>query len=482
MASIPQRIRQLAAELPDQVVLTQVHIDGSQDRYTWRDIDRRSGQLAGALRDRGVGYGDHLGIGLRNSPEFVFATYAAWKLGAVPVPVRWDVPEWELARLQEVVAAKVFLHTDDMSWITATATDEVPELADTTSPHMNGICSSGSTGTPKVILTDRVGEYDPRLAPPFIENWMPVPRPQRVLVLGPMYHASGFATHFALLNTDQVVLIEKFDAARVVDAIEQLAISTFTATPTMLQRIADLPGIERRDLSSLQWILQGAAPMPPSLVHRWIDLIGADRIVMTYGMTEGLGTTGLRADEWLHHEGSVGRGLRNTEIRILGPEGEELPTGEIGDIYLRSPFFGGVSYLGTAPSMPRTADGFQSVGDMGRVDADGYLYVVDRRVDLIVSGGANVYPAEVEFALIDHPGVADVVVLGLLDGEWGRRVHAVIEPADHAAPPTAEEIISYAKHRLAAYKVPKSVEFVEAIPRSAATKVNRRAMIDARGG
>lgn len=482
MASIPHRIRQLAEELPDTVAFTQLALDGSEPAYTFAELDRRSSQLAGALRDRGLCHGDRLGIGLRNSVQFVVSSFAAWKLGAVPVPVRWDVPDWELGRLREVVEPKLFLGLDDLEWIDATAALDVPELEDATAPHMNGICSSGSTGTPKVILTMRKGEYDPALAPPFIAQWAPVERPQCVLVLGPMYHANGLSGLFSLLNADRVVAMEKFDAARVVDAVERLHVSTFTATPTMLQRIADLPGIEQRDLSSLRWILQGSAPMPPSLMHRWIALIGAEKIVMTYGMTEGLGTTGMRGDEWLEHQGSVGRGLRNTEIRILGPDGEDLPRGEIGDIYLRSPFFGGVSYLGTAPQLAGTEDGFKSVGDMGYLDEGDYLYVVDRRVDLIVSGGANVYPAEVEFALIDHPQVADVVVIGLRDAEWGRRVHAVIEPRDHAAPPTAEEIIAFAKGRLAPYKVPKTVEFVEAVPRSAATKVNRRALIDARGG
>ena len=131
--------------------------------------------------------------------------------------------------------------------------------------------------------------------------------------------------------------------------------------------------------------------------------------------------------------------------------------------------------------MPETTDGFATVGDMGWLDEDGYLYLADRRVDLIVSGGANVFPAEVETALIDHPGIADVVVIGLRDEEWGRRVHAVIEPRDPAAPPTLDDVVAFAKSRLAAYKVPKTIEIVEAIPRSAATKVNRGALVAQRG-
>ena len=138
--------------------------------------------------------------------------------------------------------------------------------------------------------------------------------------------------------------------------------------------------------------------------------------------------------------------------------------------------------MGGAPQMATTSDGFGSVGDLGYVDEDGYVYLVDRRVDLIISGGVNVYPAEVESALIEHPKVADVVVIGLKDDEWGRRVHAVIEPSDPSDPPTFEEIRAYAKDRLHAFKVPKTIEIVDAIPRSSATKVNRGALVDARGG
>ena len=166
----------------------------------------------------------------------------------------------------------------------------------------------------------------------------------------------------------------------------------------------------------------------------------------------------------------------------LDADGNEAPTGEIGDVYLRSSNFKGASYLGDVAPIPTTADGFGTMGDLGYVDDEGYLYLVDRRVDLIITGGANVYPAEVENALAEHPGVADVVVIGLTDEEWGRRVHAVIQPRDPAAPPTTDEIRTYAKARLAPYKVPKSVEIVDVIPRSEATKVNRRALIDARGG
>ncbi|MFJ3779741.1 class I adenylate-forming enzyme family protein [Streptomyces sp. NPDC090075] len=482
--SIARRIGRLAAQCPDDAALRFIGLDGTEPGFGWPWLDHRSAQLAGALAERGLARGDRVALGLRNSPQFVLGVFAAWKLGAVPVPVRWDVPEWELRRLRETIDPRVFLGSGDIPWMDSTAGLEVPDLADAVSPQLNGICSSGSTGTPKVILTERPSVYGPEPVAPFIDLWnsMPVRRPQTILVPAPMYHTNGFNTLLSLLSGDRLVLMEKFDAARVVDVIERHRVTTFTATPTMLQRIADLPGIDDRDLSGIEWILQGAAPMPPSLVHRWGKLIGPERIVMAYGMTEALGLTALRGDEWMAHQGSVGRGIQGTEIRILDADGTERPTGELGEIFLRSPSPAGYRYLGTVPQLRTTEDGFQTAGDMGHLDGSGYLYLADRRVDMVVTGGANVFPAEVEAALIDHPGIADVVVVGLRDPAWGRRVHAIIEPADPAAPPEEREIIGYAKSRLAAYKVPKTIEIVDAIPRSEATKVNRGALVAARGG
>jgi bile acid-coenzyme A ligase len=482
--SIARRIRQLAAEdTGDDVAYRHIGLDGSEPGFGWPALDRRSGQVAAALAARGLRQGDLIAVALRNSPEFIFSTLAAWKLGAVPVPVRWDIPEWELGRLREVVNAKVFLTSDDIPWLDATADDPVPDLPDAISPQVNGTCSSGSTGTPKVIIAERPGVYTPGLRTTFAEVLGgTVTHPQTVLVPTAMYHTNGFVTLHNLVAGARLIVMEKFDAARAVSVIERYRVTNFTCTPTMLQRIADLPDIDDRDLSSLEFILQGAAMMPPALIHRWAKLIGAKRIIMAYGMTEGLGLTAIRGDDWMSHQGSVGRGFMGAEIRILDDDGTDLPTGEIGEIFLRTPNAVGYRYLGPVPRMRTTEDGFATAGDMGYLDEEGYLFLADRRVDMIVTGGANVFPAEVEAALIDHPGVADVVVIGLRDPEWGRRVHAIIEPADHCAPLAADEVRAYAKARLAPYKVPKTIEIVEAIPRSAATKVNRGALVAARGG
>ena len=169
----------------------------------------------------------------------------------------------------------------------------------------------------------------------------------------------------------------------------------------MLQRVAAVPGIESRDLSTVEWILQGAAMMPPALLRTWFDLLAPEKVIMAYGMTEQLGPDRPdAASEWLTHEGSVGRGFRDTEIRILDEAQNPVPIGDFGDVYMRSPATGAYDYLGGAPLLPTTADGFGTAGDMGRLDEEGYLYLADRRVDMIITGGANVFPAEVESALV----------------------------------------------------------------------------------
>jgi bile acid-coenzyme A ligase len=481
--SLVRRIALLAEERPDERALVFVAADGREPSLNFAELHRRSSQLAGALAERGLGFGDRLGISLRNSPEFVLAVFAAWKVGAVPIPMRWDLPEWELARLRAVVDAAVHLDDDDLGWIRATADLAVPDLPETVSPATSGICSSGSTGTPKVIVSNQPAWFTPGRSAAFTTAWgAVVPRPQQVLVLGPMYHTNGFNVVHNLAAGDHAVLMEKFDAARVLEVIERYRVSMFNCTPTMLKRMADVPGIEERDLSSINCIVQGAAPLPPYLARRWIELVGAEHFVMAYGMSELLGVTAIRGDEWLAHEGSVGRGINQTEMKVLDADGDELPPGEVGEIFMRSPLYGGSTYLGEAPQLPTTPDGYQSVGDLGYLDEEGFLYIVDRRVDLIITGGVNVFPAEVETALLEHPDIADVVVVGLKDEEWGRRVHAIVQPRDPSRPPTLEQLRAYAKSKLNAHKAPKSLEIVDAIPRSAATKVNRGALVDERGG
>jgi bile acid-coenzyme A ligase len=468
---------------PDGAALTVVARDSTATTLTWSSLERTANQWARALLSSSVHHGGMVALSIPNSVELVVAALATWKVGAVPIPMRWDLPEWEHHRLLDVIKPALEIGEKNVTALADVARGEddtaLPEIV---SPAVNGICSSGSTGLPKIILNTAPALWSQAHCLPFMAQWSPVSQPQKILVPAPMYHTNGFSTLNHLLGGDELVVLEKFGATLVLDTIERHRITTFTATPTMLARIADVPGVEDRDLSSVEWILQGAAVMPPNLLRRWFELLSPERVVMAYGMTENLGLTALRGDEWLNHPGSVGRGFRDTEIRVVDDHGNTVGPGVFGEIYLRAPMNDQYRYIGGAPPLPATADGFASAGDIGYLDADGYLYIADRRTDMIITGGANVFPAEVESALIDHPEIADVVVIGIADQAWGRRVHAVVQPVDTARPPTAQAVIRYAKDRLAGYKVPKTVEFVDEIPRSAATKVNRSAMVQARGG
>ena len=246
----------------------------------------------------------------------------------------------------------------------------------------------------------------------------------------------------------------------------------------MLQRIAQVPGVDGRDFSSLDWVQQGASPLPVWLGRRWCELVGPERFYMSYGASEMHGLVTCRGDEWLEHPGTLGKAFGETEIKILDTDGKELPEGEVGLIYMRTPTGPAAYYVGDdVPPMPRTDDGFVTVGDLGWLEDGGFLFLADRRTDMIVTGAVNVFPAEVESALSEHPAIADVVVIGLRDPEWGRRVHAIVQPADPEAPPDPEEVVAFARERLATYKVPKTVEFVDSIERNDAMKLNRAALV-----
>jgi bile acid-coenzyme A ligase len=211
----------------------------------------------------------------------------------------------------------------------------------------------------------------------------------------------------------------------------------------------------------------------------WIDLIGPERLIEAYGSSEAIGSTRITGADWLRHPGSVGRAEPAVcALRILDADLRDVPAGTIGEIFFHpanqtEPTY---RYIGSPPAKS-TPDGFASVGDLGYVDEDGYLFIVDRRVDMIVSGGANVYPAEVEAALTEHPAVTDAAVIGLTDDEWGRRVHAIVEAADSKSPPTEAELSAWLRDRLSPYKLPKSYEIVGALPRDPSGKIRRSALV-----
>lgn len=471
------RVAQLGRDRGDQPALWFAARSGPDQVLSWRQIDERSTQVARWLANRGVGTGDLVALALHNTPELVLAVLGSSKLGAVPVPMRADLPAWEHQRLLATMAPATVVdeqHLDDLRATVGSSTAPLPEVVP---PASWGICSSGSTGTPKVILRAVPGVHDPSVpVAALVDGYRPLPRPQRIAVPAPMYHTNGFTAVTNLLGGEQVVLCERFDPDRFVDLVGTLGVTGFIAATPLLLRMARSPRFASTSWPTRPWVQQGAAPIPTWLARTWIDRVGAEQMFFSYGSTEGLGIVACRGDEWLDHPGTVGRPTAGAEVRILDDDHRPVPTGTVGQIFLRSATGSVHRYLGDVPPVEATADGFATVGDLGWLDADGYLYVADRRTDLIVSGGVNVYPAEVEAALSEHPQVADVVVIGLADEEWGRRVHAIVQPAAGAAL-AADDVITFARQRLSGPKVPKSVEVVDRLPRSEAGKLNRAALV-----
>jgi bile acid-coenzyme A ligase len=286
--------------------------------------------------------------------------------------------------------------------------------------------------------------------------------------------------HSGLFEGQTLILMDRFDAARVVELIERHRVQFAYFAPTMLRRIAQLPAVDPDAFASVEAIISAGAPCPPDLKRTWIDLLGPERLYEFYGMSENVGSTTIRGDEWLTHPGSVGRPQAH-DVLILDDTGRPLPHGEVGEIHMRPKVTVGptYSYLG-APPAKTTHDGFTSVGDLGWVDEEGYLFIADRRTDMIITGGANVFAAEVEAALGEHPGIADLAVIGVPDEAWGKRVHAIIQPRDTFTPPPVTDLDAHCRERLMAYKIPKSYEFVAELPRTEAGKLRRSALAEER--
>lgn len=480
--SFGRRLAELADEHPDTVSIVEILEHGEERSTSWGELDDLAVRLALNLREQGLGYGERLAVCLPSSIAHLVACGAAWKLGAVPVAVRWDLPGWELQRVLSSLRPRVVLAGEPAAVLDQVARQPAP-LEDLVSPHRFGVCSSGSTGLPKVILhaAPAIDRSSTRVTSAVVEAYRTVTAPQRLLVPNALYHSSSITTAtLNLMAGGRTLLLERFDARRMIDAVVRHRVTGFMAPTPILLRLARQPDVSPGVFESVEWVQHGASPLPDWLGRFWISLLGPERFFTSYGSAEGVGLVACSGEEWLQHPGTLGRGLLGTEVAILDDAGRRLPPHRIGRIFTRRPGGPVGTYVGEAVNpIEARSDGFATVGDLGWIDDQGYLYLADRRVDLIVSGGANVYPAEVEAAIGEHPDVADVVVIGLPDEEWGHRVHAIVEPVAPAVV-TPEAIREFARQRLARYKVPKTVELVDRIPRSEALKVSRARLVEER--
>ena len=465
---------QLERKGADSICLT--FPDGS---LSWAELERRANQTAHLLRELGVRQGDLVTLALPNETHFFAFTFGLWKLGATPHVVSPRLSEKELQEITDLADPRLVVGVEAGVLRNRRTLPGKPDLAgvpDATIPalvaeHWRAMSSGGSTGRPKVIVDKLRSEFDPDRVPPTLKH------DQAVLNPGPLYHNTGFGTtHFGLFTGNHVVGLGRFDPEEALRMIERHRITHAVFVPTMMHRIWRLDEAVRNafDVSSLELISHGAAPTPPWLKERWIEWFGPDRILEIYGGTEGIGETWITGREWLEHKGSVGRPMPGVKLRIINEHGQDCAPGEVGEIYFIPAKGPGSRYRYIGSQAKIAEGGYETLGDMGWLDEGGFLYLADRRTDLILVGGANVYPAEVEAAIAEHPGVASVAVVGLPDDDLGKRVHAIVQPhTEWRERLTEAGLREFLATRLLRYKAPRSYEFVDQPLRDDAGKVRR---------
>ncbi|MFZ0252096.1 MAG: AMP-binding protein [Acidimicrobiales bacterium] len=477
LISYGRQLTALAEEDPGRRAIT-----CGEQGITRSEIESRANRLARDLAAGGAGEGDMVTIALPNSIEWFVAFAASWKIGAIPQPVSASLPARELEAILELANPSVVIgvpaeltgerRTLPRGYQPDPGLSDDP-LPDITSPAWKAPTSGGSTGRPKLIVSGDPAACDPEAPPLFgkTNGCMVVP--------APLYHNGPIVwSCSAWLAGSHVVVLPRFDAEATLEAIERYRADTVYLVPTMMKRIWRLPADLRSsyDLSSLQSVWHLAEPCPPWLKQVWIDWLGAERIFELYAGTEAQAATIITGTEWLAHRGSVGRPTPGT-VMICDRDGIELAAGQEGEVWLRTarerPTY---RYIGA--SARRREGGWESLGDMGWLDEDNYLYLGDRLEDMILTGGANVYPAEVEAALQEHPGVRSVAVVGLPDEDRGNIVHAIVEADPAAVPP--EVLRSFVSERVARYKVPRSIEYTDQPLRNEAGKLRRSALRAAR--
>jgi long-chain acyl-CoA synthetase len=490
-------VREVAAKRPDQVAIRH-----GERELTYAQLDERASRLAQALLASGVRSGSRIAYLDRTSPEVIELFFAAAKIGAVTVPLNWRLAPPELARVLEDAQPPVFIAGATYAEVAqelAQGLTPAPRLIlveddyerwlaahDASDPGGRGepqdvvlqMYTSGTTGVPKGVLTTHrnlaaCAETSPHWA--FGSDSIS-------LTPLPMFHIGGIGWAFlGLWNGATTILVRDFVPEEVLDVLERQRVTNAVLVPTMLQMLTSVPGAADRDYSALRCIAYGAAPITTPLLKAVLRTFRCP-LYGIYGLTESTGGITQLAPADHDPDGprehllrSAGKPFPWVQLRISDPNtGAELGPGEIGEVWLRAPnVMAGYFNRPAETAAALTPDGWLRTGDGGYLDDEGYLFLTDRVKDMIVSGGENVYPVEVEEALCRHPNVQEAAVIGVPDPRWGEAVKAVVIPRP-GAPPTAEELVAFAREQLAGYKLPRSVEFVSELPRTPTGKVLKR--------
>lgn len=491
-------LRFWAADRPERLAM-----EGDDLRFDYAGLEDATARVASALLAMGLVKGDRIAWFGKNSATYFTLFFGAARAGIVMVPIGWRLAEPEAAFIIDNAEAKLLFLGDGFEGAAATlgtrpglmrcfTADEARKLI-AESPRSEfepsgadeavlQLYTSGTTGHPKGAVLSNRNLFGLRKAsldnPPEHTLW---DEDEAVLVAMPCAHIGGTGLGvMALAAGLPGVVLTEFDPPRVFDAVENRGVTRFFIVPAALALLLNHPDCAKTDFSRIKYILYGASPIPLELLRECIAMFGA-QFVQNYGMTETTGTICVLPPEDHSVEGnqrmrSAGKPLPGVEMIIRGPDGKPLPTGEIGEICTRSSNnMLGYWKLPEATASTMDADGWIATGDVGYMDEDGYVYMYDRAKDMIITGGENVYPAEVESGIYGHPDVLEVAVIGVPDEKWGEAVKAVCVPKPgHTI--DADSIISWARERLAGFKVPKSVDVIDALPRNPSGKILRRSL------
>jgi acyl-CoA synthetase (AMP-forming)/AMP-acid ligase II len=496
VATLAEIIRHQAAARPAAPALTFADRDTS-----YAELDRRSSRVANGLIAAGIEPQSRIALIDKNHDSFYEIWFGAAKANAVLVPVNWRLAPPEIAFVINDCGAEMLFVGADFLDTVAAIRDRLPRVravivtdgdypdwrdrhpdADPALPAAgDDVCvqmyTSGTTGLPKGAQLTNANVLA-ELAVVTRGDWAAWGPEDTSLVVMPLFHIAGSAYGlFGLYNGARNVLLREVVPQHILEAIGRYRVTKLLLVPAAILFVLECPAITAADLSSLQLLIYGASPIPTQLLRRAIAVFKC-RFAQAYGATETTAAiTILEPDDHRDLDSerlqSCGRPLPGVEIRIVGPAGDDLPPRQVGEIVCRSPLVM-KGYWNQPEATARAMDGaWFRTGDAGYRDEDGYLYIYDRVKDMIVSGGENIYPAEVESALYGHPAIADVAVIGVPDMRWGEAVKAIVVPKPGECPSEAD-IIAYARGSIAGYKLPKSVEFAEVLPRNASGKILKR--------
>ncbi len=498
ISSIPEIIRTYGADRPDDPA-----IEYQGRSISFGELHSRSSQLATALASLGVGADDRVAFLEKNGPEYFEVSFALGKLNAVNVAVNWRLAPAEIAQILDDSTAKVVFVGPDFVDHVEKIEDELKTVTTIVAIGGHGewvdyeelisahpaedpgaeptgedvafqLYTSGTTGLPKGVMLTNDNFFGGAIK--VTESWRFTPDSVNIAVM-PMFHIAGSGwAMVGLFHGCRTVLVRDVDPALMLKLIAEFGVTNAFIVPAVIQFLLMTPGIEEADLSSLRAIVYGAAPITETVLTKAVETFGCE-FIQVYGLTETTGAITQLDGEDHRPEllRSCGKPYEWVEIRLIDPEtGDDVAEGEVGELWTRSPQnMKGYWNNSEATRAAMTDDGFFKTGDAGYRNAEGFIFLHDRIKDMIVSGGENIYPAEIENVLARHPDVADVAVIGVPDEKWGEAVKAVVvrRPGSEV---TAEELIADTRQSLAGYKLPKSIDFATELPRNPSGKLLKR--------